>query len=220
MVRLIFVWLILLFQQVICQVEVNTRLGRVIGFNAKFEEHTLDVFYGVPFGKPPVGKLRFIKSELIDELPYDPYEATEFTSHCPIKEESVLKGAPIKEDCLVLNIWRPSQRGPCSEQVADQEMPAHNAESDLEGAIASVIAPEIKPRVAGEEPDFKPLKLETAPLKKVSVESVKSAGIETRRSKAEEAIRNCNQTYPTIIYFYGGIGSIFMVICSRLKERK
>ena len=208
-----FVFLSFLFNtinQINCQVEVDTKLGKVIGFNAKFEDHTLDVFYGIPFGKPPVGELRFMKSELIDELPQEPYYATEFTSHCPIKEESVLKGTPIKEDCLVLNLWRPSLRRLCSEQVTDQEILAvDNVESDLanESAISLVSSQKIKPHVAAEQ-DFKLMNFESGSLKIVSDANER----ELRRINAEEEIGNCTKTYPTLIYFYGGIGSIFMVI--------
>lgn len=210
MLRVVSLSFVLLLSQVNCQVEVDTKLGKVIGFKAKFEEHTLDVFYGVPFGKPPVGELRFMKSELIDELPQDPYEATEFTSHCPIKEESVLKGTPIKEDCLVLNIWRPSQRSLCSEQMADQEIRAQDEATDPASMSSAVLelSQKIRPHVASEENDFKPTNLDPALIKMVSDEN---ADREFRRIRAEEEIGNCTKTYPTIIYFYGGVGSIFMV---------
>ena len=218
MLRVLLLSFALLLNQVNCQVEVDTTLGKVIGFNAKFEEHTLDVFLGVPFGKPPVGELRFMKSELVDELPQDPYKATEFTSHCPIKEESVLKGAPIKEDCLVLNIWRPSQIRPCSQQVADQQKWIQD-EQTANDSVNSVIleSPQkIRPHVASEEKDFKPMDLDPTLIKVVSDENAER---ELRSIRAEEEIGNCTKTYPTIIYFYGGVGSIFMVrILFQLKR--
>lgn len=216
MLRLAFVSLILLFKQVNCQVEVDTRLGKVIGFKANFEDHTLDVFYGIPFGKPPVGELRFMKSELIDELPEEPYEATKFTSHCPIKEESVLKGTPIKEDCLVLNIWRPSQRRLCAEQVADQEI---LTDDNAEIANSSVISSQaIQPHVASQEKDFKPMNL--ASVSSVSMKVILNENEkELRRIRSEEEIGNCTKLYPTIIYFYGGVGSIFMVWHVLFEER-
>ena len=216
MLRLAFVSLILLLKQVNCQVEVDTRLGKVIGFKAKFEEHTLDVFYGIPFGKPPIGELRFMKSELIDELPEEPYEATKFTSHCPIKEESVLKGTPIKEDCLVLNIWRPSQRKLCAEQVADQEILTE--EENVETVNSSDSASQQnRPHVASEEKDFNPINLASVSMKVVSDENAER---ELRRVRAEEEIGNCSKLYPTIIYFYGGVGSIFMVKLSLFEATK
>lgn len=77
-----------ILKQINCSVkvpEVDTNLGKVIGFNAKFEDHTLDVFYGIPYGKPPVNERRFRNTTLVEKFEQNPYYATKFTSHCPIK---------------------------------------------------------------------------------------------------------------------------------------
>ena len=105
MYKPILIFLILTFKLINClveedtksdEVEVNTKLGKVIGFNAKFEDYTLDVFYGIQYAKAPVGKLRFKKTELIDKFKSNPFYATQFTAHCPIKEEKVLIGKSTK----------------------------------------------------------------------------------------------------------------------------
>src|SRR5687767_729074 len=62
-------------------------------------------FVGIPYGKPPVGELRFRAPE-----PAEPWQgvlqATEFGSPCP--QPSWIQGPEsVEENCLFLNVWAP-----------------------------------------------------------------------------------------------------------------
>ncbi|CAM1154667.1 pnbA (predicted) [Pycnogonum litorale] len=101
-------------------VYVQTNDGRIMGTTVtSFENRTVDTYLGIPFAEPPVGNLRF-------ELPQpkkpwsDVWNATKLPNACmqPIfpnisfLTENVTKyfelRAPMKEDCLFLNIWNPN----------------------------------------------------------------------------------------------------------------
>ena len=81
---------------------------------------TVDCFLGIPFAQPPEGNLRFRPPEPLPE-PDDAlkveYNATELPASCyqgvDTTFESRLVGmwnpnTDISEDCLYLNIWKPS----------------------------------------------------------------------------------------------------------------
>ncbi len=86
---------------------VSTSAGRVQGQS----EGNLDIFKGIPYAAPPVGKLRWKPPE-----PAKPWQgirqATRFGFACyqpgPIPS-SIYAGKPVpmSEDCLTLNIWAP-----------------------------------------------------------------------------------------------------------------
>eukprot|EP00794_Sanderia_malayensis_P000226 gene220-841_t len=81
-------------------------LGQCQGTQKSTVAGNVDVFKGIPFAKPPVGALRF-------QAPQDTtwtglLNATKFGHVCPQFEEMVLKKNVGNEDCLTLNIYRPS----------------------------------------------------------------------------------------------------------------
>ncbi|KAF9048751.1 alpha/beta-hydrolase [Panaeolus papilionaceus] len=61
---------------------------------------------GIPFAKPPIGSLRFKAPEPNTLSPSVIQNATAFGDACPQPPLATLN-APIGEDCLHLNIWRP-----------------------------------------------------------------------------------------------------------------
>lgn len=79
----------------------ETTLGKIEGFY----EDGVAKFYGVPFARPPVGKLRFVPPQ--DALPWDGI------LDCTEKRAAALQIAgasgdhEYSEDCLYLNIWTP-----------------------------------------------------------------------------------------------------------------
>ncbi|KAL4219722.1 hypothetical protein ACF0H5_020136 [Mactra antiquata] len=93
----------------------NTTKGRVLGKNEYVHGTKVEVFWGIPFAKPPVGELRFKHP-----VPTDPwtgeYNATERPNACVQgRDDSGHEGAevwnantPTSEDCLYLNVWVPS----------------------------------------------------------------------------------------------------------------
>ncbi|KAI0756252.1 alpha/beta-hydrolase [Daedaleopsis nitida] len=82
--------------------DVRTTSGTFRGLTSS----GLDRWLGVPFAQPPVGKLRFKAPRPITNPSRVVKNATAFGNACP-QIPDVL-GAPISEDCLYLNVFRPS----------------------------------------------------------------------------------------------------------------
>ncbi len=85
---------------------VRTKLGTLEGI----ESGGLRYFRSVPFAEPPVGPLRFRRAS-----PMQPWQGVrKATANPPAAMQSgVVAEAPrVSEDCLYLNIWAPSTRGP------------------------------------------------------------------------------------------------------------
>lgn len=104
---------------------VTTSSGSVMGRRVQHAENEVDVFYGIPYAKPPVGDLRFR-----EPLPVEPWSGIHnSTAKAPTcvqlrqKEDNssfgpllkMMNSQPISEDCLTLNVWRPAscQGGNC-----------------------------------------------------------------------------------------------------------
>ncbi|XP_025109773.1 acetylcholinesterase-like [Pomacea canaliculata] len=84
-------------------VVVTTTLGRLRGSRVSTGPSTyLDTFLGVPFAKPPVGSLRFARTQ-----PAEPWvgtrDAKNFGPACPQQQQ--LPRFTTSEDCLTLNIY-------------------------------------------------------------------------------------------------------------------
>ncbi|PSS29745.1 hypothetical protein PHLCEN_2v2893 [Hermanssonia centrifuga] len=62
---------------------------------------------GIPFAQPPLGSLRFKAPVAITRPSQILRNATQFGNACPQAASAGL-GASISEDCLFLNVWRPS----------------------------------------------------------------------------------------------------------------
>ena len=81
---------------------VTTRAGAVRGV-AGYP----DVFRGIPYAAPPVGRLRWHAP-----VPARPWtgvrDATHFGNDCMQAPWIVSSGVPFSEDCLTLNIWTPA----------------------------------------------------------------------------------------------------------------
>ncbi|XP_017877457.1 venom carboxylesterase-6-like isoform X1 [Ceratina calcarata] len=105
--------LFLLFTSLSCHgkkiVKVQTPLGRISGYriiNLYGKEY--DVFMGIPYAQPPVGKLRFEPPQPIEKWEYE-LQATKGGYSC-VQYDSTLR-IPEKvsgcEDCLYLNVYVP-----------------------------------------------------------------------------------------------------------------
>ena len=97
-----------------CQeISVSTSVGTIIGKTeqVKFNgiSYTVKQFLGIPYAKPPVGKLRFRKPEPLPSL-QSPFRAMKYGFICP---QIIMPGEPLvgvqDEDCLHLNIFVPTQ---------------------------------------------------------------------------------------------------------------
>ncbi|XP_067939727.1 acylcarnitine hydrolase-like [Watersipora subatra] len=85
------------------EVELPTSLGKVTGLVTTVAGEGVLEFRGIPYAKPPVGKLRFAKPEPYGEFPSSGLIATEFGEFCA-QSLGILQGG---EDCLFLNIYSP-----------------------------------------------------------------------------------------------------------------
>jgi acetylcholinesterase len=70
-----------------------------------------DFFAGIPFAEPPVGELRFSPPVPKEALSNDTFNATEYGPVC-LQDTAWLGGLlmpyPLSEDCLTINVLRPS----------------------------------------------------------------------------------------------------------------
>lgn len=73
------------------------------------KEFNHDLFLGMPYAQPPVGSLRFSSPKALDEAWKKPRNATEFGWMCiGYGSDTQALGNPVNEDCLTINIVRPS----------------------------------------------------------------------------------------------------------------
>ncbi len=85
---------------------VKTANGIVKGFSEK----DVDVFKGIPFSAPPVGKLRWRPPQPVENWNGE-LDATKFGANCAQAGWGAANGAISEgssEDCLYLNVWTPA----------------------------------------------------------------------------------------------------------------
>ncbi|PIL26418.1 hypothetical protein GSI_12175 [Ganoderma sinense ZZ0214-1] len=86
----------------------------VTGTAHKFTDNlTVEFYGGIPFAKPPVGELRFAPPVEINGIGVSAFDATKFGAPCV---QSGVEG--VSEDCLTLNIFRPSESVLSNEDAA------------------------------------------------------------------------------------------------------
>ncbi|CAN9511484.1 unnamed protein product [Ophioblennius macclurei] len=112
---LFFVWLNFLAVSLATQDDlvISTQHGKVQG---KLVNGEVRAFLGVPYGKPPIGKLRFKAPQTVEKWNIVK-DCTGFKQSCHQLPDSTypgFKGAemwnpntPMSEDCLYLNVWSP-----------------------------------------------------------------------------------------------------------------
>ncbi|KAH9368387.1 hypothetical protein HPB48_012683 [Haemaphysalis longicornis] len=92
---------------------VRTPYGPVAGQRLTYEGKQIDSFFGIPFAVPPLGKLRFRKP-LAARSWKNVRDATKFQPACLqtnnlVNRDVLLNySSSASEDCLHLNVWRPS----------------------------------------------------------------------------------------------------------------
>ncbi len=86
---------------------VGTAEGPVRGFT----QSGVNIFLGIPYAAPPVGKLRWQPPQPVKKW-RDTYDATEYKSSCPqVTELGAFAGpASVNEDCLYLSVFTSNKR--------------------------------------------------------------------------------------------------------------
>lgn len=80
--------------------------GTVNGIHSA--EYNQDYFLGIPFAQPPTGPLRFRTPQSINTSWSEPFQATEYPAACVGYGSDDWPYPSLSEDCLYLNIIRPS----------------------------------------------------------------------------------------------------------------
>ena len=98
---------------------INTTNGLIQGLEEIHENTKLGIYLGVPYGKPPIGNLRFRRPEKVET--WDGVKlTTDLPPTCPQGNDTSFDRIPgiemwnpntrLSEDCLYLNIWAPIER--------------------------------------------------------------------------------------------------------------
>jgi carboxylesterase type B len=80
--------------------------GTYIGIHSS--SNNQDYFLGIPFARPPVGALRFRTPQPVNSKWARPREVTTYSAACVGYGDDELAYPSLSEDCLYLNIVRPS----------------------------------------------------------------------------------------------------------------
>ncbi|XP_064638811.1 cholinesterase-like isoform X2 [Lineus longissimus] len=104
-------------------VMVTISNGRIRGSRVVFDDKAAWQFLGIPFAKPPVGKLRFLAPEPASPWSPETYNATSFKPACmqettlenDVNELESVEEIEYSEDCLYLNVFAPTNNDSTSD---------------------------------------------------------------------------------------------------------
>ena len=112
--------------RVACPERVDNAISTTTGCFVGIASGAGEAYLGIPYAAAPVGDLRFLPPEP-PEVAVDLFEAGELGAVCPQLRDSpggATHAGEGDEDCLTLNVWRPSPRawsdGTEGAQVADR----------------------------------------------------------------------------------------------------
>ena len=98
---------------------VQTTHGRIQGLKEHYKGTELEIFLGIPYGKPPTGNMRFRRAERVENW-RGVRETTELPPTCPHFNDTSFDRMPgvemwnpntrLSEDCLYLNVWAPAKK--------------------------------------------------------------------------------------------------------------
>ncbi|EGG02502.1 carboxylesterase [Melampsora larici-populina 98AG31] len=108
------------------QLQINTTSGRFIGLSTHLETpHPVSCWLGIPYAEKPIGPLRYkapiplINQTQSSESDQPLQTAWEFGNACPQGPSPDIP-VPISEDCLSLNIYKPTEPPPSPKQKTFQ----------------------------------------------------------------------------------------------------
>ncbi|KAJ7491235.1 extracellular triacylglycerol lipase precursor, partial [Mycena latifolia] len=86
----------------LCPAEPQVKLGKTTVYGTSLDG--IERFAGIPYAAPPLGRGRFMPTTLMATLGVTRFNATQFGPGC-IQQDPV---SEISEDCLTINVFRPS----------------------------------------------------------------------------------------------------------------
>ncbi|CAB3399558.1 unnamed protein product [Caenorhabditis bovis] len=86
---------------------LDASCGPIRGNIYKHGDKIVEGYLGIPFGKPPVGELRFAKPVPCDKWD-EVKDCTSYAPKCPQNILNPLHPSNVSEDCLALNVFRPA----------------------------------------------------------------------------------------------------------------
>lgn len=86
--------------------QVNLKNGTVIGSHISWYKQ--DAFLGIPFAQPPTGQLRFSLPRPIKKGWESPFKAQSYPPKCAGYGSEQIGDFEVSEDCLYLNVVRPT----------------------------------------------------------------------------------------------------------------
>ncbi len=87
---------------------IQTQMGKVCGLKQQNNGEKAYAYLGIPYAKPPVGKRRWQSPQ--STTPWQrTFKATQIMSECPQPSAASMSGFTGSENCLYLNVWKPTQ---------------------------------------------------------------------------------------------------------------
>ncbi|GGI91105.1 carboxylesterase family protein [Legionella impletisoli] len=88
---------------------IQMKTGSVCGLKQQSSGEEAYAYLGIPYAKPPTGALRWQPPAKVEDWKPKIYPAVKIASECPQPSPTSSTGYSGSEDCLYLNVWKPTK---------------------------------------------------------------------------------------------------------------